>query len=119
MSAREELLSLMSALQNEIAMSSVDPDMAEFSDDPKIIESITKVVAAIEHIFPMIQAVEEVLEGAISTKLFHVKWRKAAAHMGVEDDIGEADIGDDVKGLLGKFGNRPAEDIDEEDGDED
>ncbi|USV40859.1 hypothetical protein [Xanthomonas phage BUDD] len=94
-------------------MVEVDPDMAEFTEHEKILDVFRQTVASIEHIFPMVQAVEEVLDWSITPALFYHKWKRAAAHMGVDDDIGEEDISPDVRGFLGKFGRE--EDDDEED----
>lgn len=111
MSAASEMLNLLASLQNELSMVEVDPEMAEFAEHEKILDVFRQTVASIEHIYPMVQAVEEVLDWSITPALFYHKWKRAAAHMGVDDDIGEEDIGPDVRGLLGRF----SDDNDDED----
>lgn len=115
MTARSELLGLLNALQNEVAMSTVDPEESLLGDHPKIISKLTACIAAIESMFPMIQACEEVLDGDITPKLFYRKWLGVAAHMGIDDGLTKDDIDGDVKGFLDKFST----DIDVEDDEDD
>lgn len=106
MSARFEVLELISGLSNEVQMFEVDREESMFEDSPAIIERFKQVVAVLERIYPMIQCTEEVLEGSISPKLFKEKWMLTKMHFDFPDgDVENNEIGNDVKGLLGRFGS--------------
>lgn len=87
-------------------MFEVDREESMFEDHPSVIEKFKQVVAVLERIFPMIQCTEEVLECSITPKLFKKKWELTKMHFDYPDgDIEDSEIGNDVKGLLGKFGS--------------
>ena len=118
MSVRTELLEFLAALQNEIGMAGCDPEESRFAGEKMIIEKMQSAIAAIEHIFPMLVTIEEVMYDEISTKYFKVKWVEVAAHMGLDDELGSEDIGGDVNNFLGGFSRDSGDGVDTDDEDD-
>ncbi len=104
MSARAALLELINSLENEIQMAAIDPDEAMFPEHEEIISAFGQTIEVIRQIYPMIQASDEIIRGDISPGLFLHKWRKISSYFRNWDDAAQ-EIGSEVKGLLGKFGN--------------
>lgn len=99
---RSSMLEFINALQNEIMMFEVDPECSEFDGQPRLIGKLQATLSVLEHIFPMVQATDEILLGEISPKLFWAKWEKVSEHL--EFPEGTIDtIGDDVTGFLSQF----------------
>ena len=105
MSSRIELLALLNAMEIEIEMAEVDPEESLLGDQPKVIEHLKQAISVVQRLYPLVQIVDELITSDISPKLFLKKWKQVQSQFDAYSEIDAEDIGDEVKGLLGKFGN--------------
>lgn len=82
---RGQLLDLIAEIRNEVDNFNDDEDNSEFAENPQVISILNQSLSIIEGVFPALDAVESVMNGAISPNVFLHRWRAAISHMKYPD----------------------------------